>query len=261
MTDSSRRLPKIVTNKSPHLGLWLDKGLDGFILNSNNNQQSQWACKNKDKAIVDLLKKAKDIKNQEYPKFFNHWQCLLNQLNVSNACSSFTVKTEDRLIVGLGTASVWENAISIHRTYGVPYIPGSALKGLASSYAHQRLAEWDKGGQAHRAMFGDVTSAGYVTFWDAMPVGSTWELHREVITTHHSGYYQGQKKKPPADWDDPIPIPFITASGTFLFAVSGPENAGKWVSTATKLLQKALADPGAGGKTSSGYGRFEVSPE
>lgn len=45
------------------------------------------------------------------------------------------LKTKSRLVVGLGDESVYETSIRLHRNYGVPYIPGSALKGVAKHYS------------------------------------------------------------------------------------------------------------------------------
>jgi CRISPR type III-B/RAMP module RAMP protein Cmr6 len=39
-----------------------------------------------------------------------------------------------RMIVGLGGENVLETGITLHHTYGVPVIPGTALKGLAAHY-------------------------------------------------------------------------------------------------------------------------------
>nr|WP_240910782.1 type III-B CRISPR module RAMP protein Cmr6 [Thermococcus sp. MAR1] len=49
--------------------------------------------------------------------------------------------TKTRLVVGLGDESVYETSIRLLRNYGVPYIPGSALKGIARSYAIEKLVE------------------------------------------------------------------------------------------------------------------------
>jgi len=46
-----------------------------------------------------------------------------------------------RLIVGLGHPSVYETSITLHHIYGIPYIPGSAIKGIARSYFIQREFE------------------------------------------------------------------------------------------------------------------------
>jgi len=47
----------------------------------------------------------------------------------------FDLRTEARLVVGLGIDSVLETAITLHRIYGFPIIPGSALKGSARTWA------------------------------------------------------------------------------------------------------------------------------
>lgn len=72
--------------------------------------------------------------------------------------------------------------MTLHHTYGVPFIPGSALKGLAAAYAHRYLEgdTWckpplqqaetiaEKPLTAHEILFGSTRSAGFVTFFDAL---------------------------------------------------------------------------------------------
>ena len=41
------------------------------------------------------------------------------------------VKAAYRLAVGMGLPSLFENGLLFHHTYGVPYVPGESLKGLA----------------------------------------------------------------------------------------------------------------------------------
>jgi len=43
----------------------------------------------------------------------------------------FKFKTSTRLVVGMGIPSFFENGITFHHTYGVPYIPASSVKGLS----------------------------------------------------------------------------------------------------------------------------------
>jgi CRISPR-associated protein Cmr6 len=43
---------------------------------------------------------------------------------------SFTIKTKSRLVLGLGLPSFFENGITLHHIYGIPYIPASTFKGL-----------------------------------------------------------------------------------------------------------------------------------
>ncbi|WP_457548468.1 type III-B CRISPR module RAMP protein Cmr6 [Archaeoglobus sp.] len=69
-----------------------------------------------------------------------HYETLRNLWVVTKA-RTFSMKTKSRLIIGLGDESVYETSIRLHRNYGVPYIPGSALKGVAKHYAIQLLTE------------------------------------------------------------------------------------------------------------------------
>lgn len=169
------------------------------------------------------------------------------------------VAANGRLVVGLGGESVLETAITLHRTWGTPYLPGSALKGLTARYAARALEDeaWRKSdGASYRAMFGVQESAGHVVFHDALWVPSKGDgglpLDLDVMTVHHPDYYQ-QGAAPPADWDNPNPVPFVTARGTYLLAVTGPE---PWAKAAMEILLLALAEEGVGAKTAAGYGRM-----
>ena len=46
-----------------------------------------------------------------------------------------------RLAIGLATPSVFEVGISLHRVYGIPYIPATAVKGLTQAYRMHKIAE------------------------------------------------------------------------------------------------------------------------
>lgn len=185
---------------------------------------------------------------------FERWLRTLAQLGAHTR----EMRVNGRMVVGLGGDSVIETAITLHRTYGVPVIPGSALKGLAAFYTRDRLDKtmWHAGSDAYRVLFGDTTAAGYVTFFDALYVPSSgWDgrpLHPDILTVHHPGYYQ-QGNVPPADWDSPTPVPFLTATGRYLLALAGPAD---WVNAADAILIAALNEYGIGAKTSSGYGRL-----
>ncbi len=182
----------------------------------------------------------------------------------------FKAEAEGRVVVGMGEGSAWENNITLCRTWGTPYIPGSALKGLTSSYAARNGGEdWHKPNSAdgqkgvlQSLMFGSLGAAGEVTFHDAW-----WEpteerkdrcpVESDVITVHHASYYGGSAA-PPADWDEPNPVTFFATTGVFWIAVSGPVDA---VECASELLAKALKEDGIGAKTNAGYGRLSLEPD
>src|SRR5438270_10346175 len=225
---SSRRedLESIQASAGTHAGLWLEKGLLDVEEKGPGRQ----------KLFEQLLGIGVP---PEYQRHFNRWRESLEKLEPCTKTAEAMVL--GRMVVGLGAESVLETSISLHRTYGVPYIPGSALKGLAAAAAHKFLEspEWRKVredgkiGEWHRVLFGDVESSGYVTFHDALwiPEGSALPLDLDVMTVHHPDYYQGEA--PPADWDNPNPVAFVSARGRYLLAVTGPED---WVDAALDIL-------------------------
>lgn len=250
--NQSRRsvLQDIQPESTTHAGLWLEKFYN----------QCDVSDEKKAKNIL-IHQVVDDIQETElYASFFKRWKNVLRQLKVKP--EKATVK--GRLAINLGTESVLETNIALHHTYGTPYIPGSALKGLAAFYArnHLKSEEWGETEPAYRTLFGYGEQAGYVTFFDALYIpGSGFKgkaLWPDIITTHHPDYYKGKLNAAPADWDSPIPISFLTATGDYLIALAGPE---AWVEAGLKILKLALKELGIGAKTSSGYGRMILGEE
>lgn len=230
---------------SQHAGLWLDK----YIASHARTDRSRH----------DLVRQVADTAETKcYGTHFGLWR---KSLEASGAhCREARVL--GRMVLGLGDESVLETSVTLHQTYGVPYIPGSALKGLAASYAHQRLGDaWRNDMPAYQAVFGTQETAGYVTFFDAMyvPESGTRKqaLYPDILTVHHMDYYR-KPEVAPADWDDPNPVPFLSATGKYLIALAAPKGCEEWVASAFKILEHALKDEGIGAKTSSGYGRMEL---
>ncbi|ADI14786.1 type III-B CRISPR module RAMP protein Cmr6 [Truepera radiovictrix] len=174
------------------------------------------------------------------------------------ACVKLSATTRGPLAIGLGNPSPYEVGLTLHHTYGVPYLPGTALKGLARRAAlKQGMSEADA---AFRVLFGDTKSAGYVTFWDGwLDAGCEKPLQLDTITVHHPEYYQGGKAWP-TDFDDPNPVAFLSVrvGVRFQLRLTGP---GEWVTLAAQLLEWGLTHLGLGGKTNAGYGDFEVRRE
>ena len=192
----------------------------------------------------------------------------------------FFAKLRSRLIVNQ-TGGILENAgICLHPHFGAPYIPGSALKGIAR---HAAWCEWKaetdesrKKDLAERIAetFGCPTQAddldselekagcskqsGSVVFMAAYPCDKNGEatpatLAVDILTPHGRN-----------DWTDPVPNPFLVVEkGTsFKFAV-GPAkfDGAKHIDDAIQWLKKGLTGGGGGAKTSAGYGVFTIQGE
>jgi CRISPR type III-B/RAMP module RAMP protein Cmr6 len=214
-----------------------------------------------------------------YKAAFDRWQNSLPELTATNI-----LQTVGRLIVGLGSENVLETGIRLHHAYGMPILPGSALKGLAAHYCDQVWGQSDRRFKKptqeedkayrkwlaglgpkpednyHRLLFGTTDDSGCVVFHDGwfVPDSEKEPLKLDVMTPHHPKWLDGSV--PPTDFDSPTPVPFLSVSGTFRIAVSwhGPEHpqAKCWTERASQLLRDALHNWGVGGKTTSGYGRL-----
>ena len=237
--------PEVRKEKKTNAGLWLDKYMED---QKRGNDESR-------RKLVEEV--ATLPEPPEYAAYFRRWEAMLAEYKAQTR----RVKVRGRMVVGLGSESLLEASICLHRTYGVPYIPGSALKGLAASYAHQRLGEeWSRGKTFHNLVFGNGDEAGYITFFDALLFPGTGHhgsaLAPDVITVHHQKYYQDAGA--PTDRDDPNPVPFLSATGQYLLALGAPDfqQPTRWVDLTFQILAGALDKMGIGAKTSSGYGRM-----
>jgi len=190
---------------------------------------------------------------------------------------TFNAELSSRLAIGMGNASVYENGLTLHHTLGVPYIPGSAIKGIVLNWLWERL-EWveleEKAGISPKgkelpdevwAVFGKQNHQGLAQFWDALPV-SPPRMVVDIMNPHFGDYYQGGKNDPPGDWLDPKPVFFLTAAPGVTFRGHillrrgrdcSDEESTRRLELLKLWVKGALEDWGAGGKTRSGYGQFK----
>jgi CRISPR-associated protein Cmr6 len=189
----------------------------------------------------------------------NRWDRMLDAYRAQGyTVQRFTLRAASRVVVGLGAESVLETSIRLHRIYGFPIIPGSALKGLARAYAE--LVECkNENDPLFAKVFGKSppdAEAGQVIFFDAIPANSaSLKLELDVMNPHYGPYYQGAQ--PPADYHNPVPVFFLTIGlgSEFLFAVAS-QNADL-ATKAKEWLKKALEEMGVGAKTVAGYGLWK----
>jgi CRISPR-associated protein Cmr6 len=138
-------------------------------------------------------------------------------------------KTIWHFVSGLGLNNPVENGMAWHHTLGVPYLPGSSVKGLVRAWVEQWLEHSSQdeinrifGPRGTEKVQGDnkaMRAVGNIIFFDALPTAPV-RLAADVMTPHYQKYYGGTG--PPGDWLDPNPIPFLTVDKeqVFLFAVA-----------------------------------------
>lgn len=180
-----------------------------------------------------------------------------------NAATNPTIAatTSGPLAIGLGNASPYEVGLTLHHTYGVPYLPGSALKGLVLRAARNHILSEE----ALAVLFGTVGSAAHIIWWDGwLDPQTARPLQLDTITVHHHKYYGSAGREGyPTDFDDPNPVAFLSVpTGTKFHLALGkstPELDDRWIYLAAQLLGHGLTHLGLGGKTNAGYGGFDVA--
>jgi CRISPR-associated protein Cmr6 len=207
----------------------------------------------------------------------------VRQSTLVEACGgrSITLSADWHFATGLGNPHPVENGFLFHPTLAAPYLPGSSVKGLVRSWLEQQLGEQAEARALFHRLFGSEdknpsqcvkdTQAGDVIFFDALPVMPA-TLVLDVMTPHMGGWYEkggtpdaSQAANQPADWHDPIPVPFLAAKELVLRFSVAPrkacDDAEDLIALVLKALRSALYHAGAGAKTAAGYGGFSELDE
>lgn len=191
----------------------------------------------------------------------------LGQLFACLGAEPFELELTAPFVTGTGLEHPTENGFLFHHSLAVPFIPASSLKGLARSFAEV----WTDAGRDDLERIlgpraeGRALVVGSVIFFDALPLAPV-QLTVAITTPHYQPWYQADDpaRRPPADWYDPVPIPFLVLApgARFRFAVAPRRRQCSQdradAETASRWLREALAELGAGAKTALGFGRFEA---
>jgi len=187
---------------------------------------------------------------------------------------------------GLGNEHPLENGFAFLNPYGLPYLPGSGIKGVLRQAARELCSgEW---GATHGwnsvaidALFGRESNnhdsdhlRGALSFWDVLPQIKGDSLMVEIMTPHQGHYFQQKDaagSSSPHDSGSPIPISFLTVppGSGFTFHVQCnlehlgrhlPEfvTDGSWKVLLNAAFEHAFDWLGFGAKTAVGYGAMHA---
>lgn len=235
-----------------------------------------------------------------YREILNNIKMNTNEIKLSLKSSGYVIKSfsaevANKIVVGLGGVSVYENDITLHHTYGVPYIPGQAIKGILRNYIVNKyvpnISELDerqideiikKEYPLFSEIFGSGNSRyeenqGKIIFFDSYPDGNI-KIDVDVMTPHHKEYYGTDSEKLPYDDDVVSPIKFLVVDNEvenrklkFIFNIAINKNydfstyekkeKSKIEDIVLNNLKEALFYIGVGAKTALGYGHFINSKE
>ncbi len=178
------------------------------------------------------------------------------------------------LVTGIGNSHPVENGFLWHYTLGVPYLPGSQVKGLLRSLIEryfagnnlekkQLLYHWFGSEDKNPGKCDRENQTGELIFFDAIPIRAP-QLGIDIMTPHMGNWYAKGGEitditkdgdKIPADWHDPTPIPFLAVhDAALLFSIAPRTKQDITIKEVFTCLDKALEYLGAGAKTATGYG-------
>ncbi|TSE30395.1 type III-B CRISPR module RAMP protein Cmr6 [Tepidimonas charontis] len=207
-------------------------------------------------------------------------QALLLDAIPEDARLSIAARSTAPFATGLGMEHPLENGFAFLNPYGLPYLPGSSIKGVLRRAAQGLAAEpseadrkgWSQ--PAITALFGLESedrskehSRGALTFWDTLPNPDGNSLGMEVMTPHYGDYYKG--KTTPHDAGQPNPIVFLVvpAGSEFVFHLIcdtrrlTQEMTSSWKELMRAAFEHAFDWLGFGAKTAVGYGAMAIDAE
>jgi len=267
-------------------GLWFERFFDEYNDNANDLKPE---LDKKDQGKNFWLQKFKKAGNTEALQQAACQQMdLIKQLNGKHKFFN----TQWHFITGIGYPHPVENGLLWHQVQGVPYLSGAAVKGLVRAWVEEwefavvegeseedeftreaekrkQLLSWFGSDNKKADKQQNPSQAGDIIFFDALPVKEV-SLVTDIMTPHYGKWYneggsinniKEEPQKIPADWHDPVPIPFLVVdkASSYLFSIA-PRNiqAAERVDMQKVIdcLTQALEWLGAGAKTATGYGGF-----
>lgn len=260
-------------------GVWSkikDKPLDGAKRLNDNDQKTM-------RGLLERQRQAFDVSTSDEASF---------RLD-AEATAPFTT--------GLGNEHPTENGFAFLNPYGLPYLPGSGVKGVLRQAARELVSgDW---GETHgwndaalEILFGRASVdgetdhlRGALTFWDVIPQIAPEDPKRpdqislavEIMTPHQGHYYQWKKDQlgnlievTPHESGQPTPISFLSVppKSRFVFHVQcnlahlgrhAPNlvNDSYWKTLLEIAFKHAYQWLGFGAKTAVGYGAMKEDPE
>lgn len=212
-------------------------------------------------------------------------------------CIRFDAVSVSPFTTGLGNEHPLENGFSFLNPYGLPYLPGSGVKGVLRQAARELSnGEWEDGAgwspenrwpipgtedapllSALDVLFGRESKdgsklhfQGVLSFWDVIPQLAGDSLSVEVMTPHQTHYYQNGEA--PHDSGAPNPINYLTVppGSRFTFCVTcdwvrlrsvAPDLAegDLWKQLLASAFKHAFEWCGFGAKTAVGYGAMRLA--
>jgi CRISPR-associated protein Cmr6 len=277
-------------NRRTHALLWQTHDV-GYEVRGQQQQEREVKYENKVSALSDA-KRLNNNDQKTMKSLLDRQKQTFDASAATDASLRFEALATAPFTTGLGNEHPLENGFAFLNPYGLPYLPGSGIKGVLRQAARELAGgEW---GEAHGwsednrytlrigredvsfslldALFGREAGdgdtehlRGALVFWDVIPQIKGDHLAVEIMTPHQSHYYQNGEN--PHESGQPNPISFLTVppGSGFVFHVQcnlahlarlGPDLVAndQWKTLLEAAFAHAFKWLGFGAKTAVGYG-------
>lgn len=209
--------------------------------------------------------------------------------------ATFSATLAARLMVNMAGGIIENAGISLDRLLGLPFIPGSAVKGIARQQAlwdihdaennqkeellkialvafgfgsHDICSDfaWAAGENIAKQVSDQICAEefkGCIAFLPAYPVQNC-RVVVDMVNTHYPKYYTGRANTA-EDTENPILnyFPAVESGAVFQFSVAVIRethlvDAKTFLAQVQKWTESAVSNKGIGAKTAAGYGWFHI---
>lgn len=246
--------------------------LQGQIPNGPQKRAANELLKNEFDAVLNEVCELPKASRQQIEALRSRQKALIAQHGVMGYRKS--TMSIAPFATGLGNEHLIENGFAFLTPYGLPYLPGSGVKGILRRSMQELCRDGEVGfaDEAVNALFGpekiDKPSdarRGAIDCWDVFPNPAGGRLVVEIMTPHHGGYYQ--QGEAPHDSGSPVPVSFLAvpAKSEFDFHVVCQSDRltealrGQWRELLDRAFAHAFEWVGFGAKTSVGYGAMAAT--
>jgi CRISPR-associated protein Cmr6 len=261
--------------------LWTTHDL-GYEVRGQNQQEREVKYENKVSALSDAKRLSENDKNTMAALLARQLQSV-DFFQAAESRFRLDALATAPFTTGLGNEHPLENGFAFLNPYGLPYLPGSGVKGVLRQAARELASGewgetqgWDE--DSITALFGregddgdTEHQRGALVFWDVIPQIKGDCLAVEIMTPHQTHYYQNDAT--PHDSGQPTPISFLTVphGSRLVFHVQcqlaflqrlAPALAQdqRWKTLLDTAFTHAYQWLGFGAKTAVGYGAMEENP-
>jgi len=209
--------------------------------------------------------------------------------------ATFSATLAARMMVNMAGGVIENAGISLDRLLGLPFIPGSAVKGIARQQALWDIHDaeindkeelmkialvafgfgshdingdfsWAAGRDIAKRVSDQICAEefkGCMAFLPAYPVQNC-RVVVDMVNPHYPRYYSGRANAA-EDTENPIPnyFPAVESGAVFQFSVAAIRetylvDAKTLLTQVQKWTESAVSQKGVGAKTAAGYGWFHI---